>query len=68
MSNTSRAIREIEHNSDTNELTVTFQSGSRYKYENVDRSLAEEFANADSKGAFFNRRLSNLYWDGKRVN
>ena len=60
MSNTSTAIREIQHNPANNELRVTFQSGATYAYDNVDRSLAERFASADSKGAFFNRRLYNL--------
>lgn len=66
MSNTSTAIRAIEHNPETNEMTVEFQSGQRYKYSNVDRSLAEEFASADSKGAFFNSR-NDLYNSGVRV-
>lgn len=67
MSNTSTAIRAIEHNPDNNEMLVTFQSGQRYRYDNVDRKTAEAFAQADSKGRFFNQRLGGLYYEGERV-
>lgn len=65
MSNTSSVIREIQHNPTNNELRVTFKSGDTYAYADVERSVAEEFAQADSKGAFFNSRIN--YYGGKRV-
>ena len=65
MSNTSTAIKAIEH--DGQDMIVEFQSGTRYRYPNVDRKVAENFANAPSKGQFFNRNLSGLYFEGERL-
>jgi len=67
MSNTSSVIREIQHNADNNELRVTFRNGDTYAYPNVDRKVAEEFAQAPSKGRFFNQNLGAIYYSGRRV-
>ena len=67
MSNTSQAIREIQHDDRKNELRVTFKNGQTYAYPGVSRETAEEFAQAPSKGTFFNKNLANLYFKGVRV-
>lgn len=58
MSTQSTAIKAIEHNG--TDMVVEFQSGSRYRYPNVDRQVAENFAKAPSKGQFFNQNLYTL--------
>ena len=67
MSNTSTVIREIQHDAQKNELRVTFKSGDTYAYPDVDRQTAEQFAQAPSKGRFFNRNLASLYDKGVLV-
>lgn len=67
MTSTSTAIREIQHNAQDNELRVTFKSGDTYVYPDVDRQTAEDFANAPSKGRYFNQNLARLYTKGVRV-
>jgi hypothetical protein len=42
-------------------LDVEFTSGAMYRYFAVPAHLVHEFLAADSKGAFFNRRIRSCY-------
>ena len=43
------------------ELDLLFPSGRRYRYANVPASVAHAFADAESKGMFFNREIRNRF-------
>lgn len=42
-------------------LTVEFKSGGKYSYDNVPAQIYQNFCNADSKGKYFHREISNTY-------
>lgn len=46
-------------------LDVEFTSGATYRYFAVPAQLFHEFLSADSKGAFFNRRIRPCYQHAK---
>lgn len=46
-------------------LDVEFTSGATYRYFAVPAQLFREFLSADSKGAFFNRRIRPCYQHAK---
>jgi len=48
-------------NDHTKVLTVTFQSGSVYEYENVPERVFNRLNAAPSKGQFFNQNIRNKY-------
>lgn len=56
----SSVIRDIEHDGESR-LLVTFVTGKQYAYEGVPTELFREFAQAQSKGAFFNEKIRNVF-------
>lgn len=58
---TSSAIRGAWYLPARRELELLFTSGRRYRYFGVPASVAERFADALSKGQFFNREIRNHY-------
>jgi hypothetical protein len=50
----SRAIEEIEYNTEDETMSVTFTNGSQYDYPSIRRDQFMEFVNAPSKGSFYN--------------
>lgn len=57
----STVIDDIEYDPELRRLRVTFTSGRIYIYEDVPLDVAADFMNADSRGAYFNRRIRNAY-------
>jgi hypothetical protein len=57
----STAIRNIAYDPAAEELWVTFLSGRRYVYAGVPSALFATFANAASRGLFFNREIRDRY-------
>ncbi|MEX2716736.1 MAG: KTSC domain-containing protein [Candidatus Sigynarchaeota archaeon] len=47
--------------SDEAALDIEFTSGATYRYFAVPEQLVHDFLAADSKGAFFNRRIRSTY-------
>ncbi len=43
------------------ELDLLFPGGQRYRYANVPAEIARAFAEAESKGLFFNRTIRNRF-------
>lgn len=54
-------IKAIGFDELKNELTVEFNSGSKYVYESVPVSIYETFLEAESKGKYFHRNVRNVY-------
>ena len=54
-------IKAIGFDELKNELTVEFNSGSKYTYSSVPLSIYETFLEAESKGKFFHRNIRNVY-------
>lgn len=50
----SSMLSSCSYNDETEELTVTFQNGNDYTYEDVDRRIYDELTNAQSAGKYFN--------------
>jgi len=48
-------IAAIEHNPETDTLTVQFRNGGIYEYSGVPRDVYEQFLGSGSKGAFLHR-------------
>lgn len=57
----STAIRDIDYDSSSHRLTVTFVSGRRYIYDGVAQRVYDAFSHADSRGGFFNREIRDRY-------
>lgn len=57
----STAIRRATYDPDARVLELTFVTGRRYRYCAVPPGLAEGFAAARSKGAFFNARIRDRF-------
>jgi hypothetical protein len=57
----STVIRSIGYDLEYRQLSVTFQSGRRYRYEAVPPELYEAFKRAFSKGEFFNTHIRGRY-------
>ena len=53
----SAVIRSLSYDSQSQALTITFQSGRRYLYRDVPETLAAEMKRAFSKGEFFNEHI-----------
>lgn len=49
------------HLTDRNLLLIAFKSGGTYAYESVTSNVANDFANAPSKGKFFQSNIKDLY-------
>ena len=57
----SSVVKALFYNDETQELTVEFKSGSKYRYDNVDQEEFDSFAKAVSKGKYFNKNVKNNY-------
>lgn len=55
----SSIISEIDY--DGTDLTIAFNNGRVYVYENVPASVYEGLANADSKGQYFHESVNGRY-------
>ena len=63
----SSVIREIEYFEDERVLEITFLSKSRFVYYFVEPETFKDFANADSKGRFYNERIKGFYDSSKSL-
>ena len=57
----STAINSIGYDNRWRRLSVTFNSGRTYDYDNVGSEIYQKFCSADSKGRFFNQWIRNYY-------
>ena len=57
----STAIRNIAYDATLRALTVTFVTGRRYVYADVDQEVFAEFTAAPSKGTYFNAEIRDAY-------
>ena len=57
----STVIRHFEHDPATRQMTVTFNTGRVYVYDDVPDAVAASMRAAFSKGAFFNAEIRNVY-------
>lgn len=57
----SKAIREIDYDPETQQLHVTFHHGGTYTHAGVPVDLYERFLEAPSKGRFYNDVLIGRY-------
>lgn len=57
----STAIRAAFYRPDEQVLDLTFVTGRRYRYFGVPAAVAEGFARARSKGAWFNRHIRDRF-------
>jgi hypothetical protein len=56
----SSLLMSVEYASDQT-LVLTFRSGATYRYLAVPEALVEELIAAESKGAYFNRKIRNRF-------
>lgn len=54
-------ISDIKYSGKSRTLLVKLKSEKIYKYKNVPRDIAVSFAEAESKGKFFNQNISGIY-------
>ena len=60
----SESIAAIGYNDDAEALEVEFVTGRVYRYRGVSQDVFEDFRQAPSKGAFFNRHIKDAYaWE-----
>ncbi len=57
----SSSISDIEYDTKTQVMTVIFQNGRKYEYENVPANVHEQFTHAPSIGIFFNKNIRDNY-------
>jgi KTSC domain len=57
----STAIRSFHYRAAKREMEITFTTGRRYVYLDVEPSIAEAFRMAESKGRFFNSKIRDRY-------
>ena len=55
----SSTISEINY--DGKLLTITFNNGSEYVYEDVPAKIYEDFSKAESKGKYFHENINHRY-------
>lgn len=56
----SSMLSDCSYNDETKELTVTFNNGKEYVYEEVDKSIYDALTNAESAGKYFNSVKAHL--------
>lgn len=54
-------IKSALYNTETKLLTVVFNNGSIYQYEDVSWELFTKFRMSDSQGAFLNAKIKNAH-------
>jgi hypothetical protein len=57
----SSSIAAFAYEAEDMTLFVRFKTGRTYRYSGVPSSVYEDFADADSKGAFFNAQVQGRY-------
>ncbi len=57
----SRSIAAIGYDDDAEVLEVEFVTGHAYRYRGVSQDVFEDFRQAPSKGAFFNKHIKDAY-------
>lgn len=57
----STVIHHFSYEAKTAVLKITFQSGSRYAYQQVPKKVFRAFSIASSKGKYFNAFIKNVY-------
>ena len=57
----SRSIAAIGYDDDAETLEVEFVTGRVYRYRGVSQDVFEDFRQAPSKGAFFNKHIKDAY-------
>ena len=59
--NSSTVIRGAWYLPERRQLDLLFTSGRRYIYSNVPETVASRFAEAESKGRFYNQQIRNCF-------
>lgn len=54
-------LATASYDPETQELTLEFQSGDEYTYQNVPAEVYDRLIKAPSAGQFFHRHIKNLY-------
>ena len=54
-------LKEASYNDSTRTLTVVFNNGRIYSYQNVDRSVFQGLINADSSSRFFGTQIRGRF-------
>jgi hypothetical protein len=57
----STTVAAIGYDDDTETLEIKFVAGTVYRYRGVSQDVFEDFRQAPSKGAFFNRHIKDAY-------
>jgi hypothetical protein len=57
----SSAITSVDYEARARRLRVTFVNGRTYAYDRVPPAVYAALMSAESKGAFFNRRIRDAY-------
>jgi hypothetical protein len=57
----STVIRSFSYNAMTRELSIVFQTGRRYTYEDVPEEIFMRMVGAFAKGEFFNSYIRNRF-------
>lgn len=58
---TSSNIKRTEYDTETKNLLVEFNNGSKYNYEGVPHQLYTQFRMSESQGKFFNSSISKSF-------
>lgn len=59
-------LKSAKYDTESEDLTITFNNGFVYEYSKVPWSLFTKFRMSDSQGKFFNQNISKKY-DYKRI-
>ena len=54
-------IKSSEYDTETKDLVVEFNSGAKYKYDNVPHQVYTKFRLAESQGKFFTTDIAKQY-------
>ena len=54
-------LQSAVYDTESEDLSVTFNNGSIYEYESVPLEVFENFKKAESQGKFFNTNISKIY-------
>lgn len=55
----SSQMKEVEYDTETKQLIVTFTNGVKYSYEDVPKLVFKDLVEADSVGSFFIKNIKN---------
>lgn len=57
----SSQLQEVEYDSETSKLIVTFNNGSKYSYDDVPEKVFIELVSAPSIGSYFIKNIKSKY-------